>query len=181
MGTMPPKVYVHKDVNPPGNAKEFLQTHDVVLWEADLGQGPAHYQYDPKTGNYMPLTPAQVQELMPPEALPEVQAAPVAPALGAPPSVGAGTTRPSIEGHTAKAAREGERAGREREMREVQAVGNLQKRSAGEGVMGQLSMPERAAATKLMQEGNISEAEAVQAVVAKRTAGAQAGALEAQP
>jgi hypothetical protein len=173
MGTMPPKVYVHKDVNPPGNPKEFLQTNDVVLWEADLGQGPAHYQYDPKTGNYLPLSPAQVQKLLPPE--PEPTPTPTPAATGA---VGAGTTRPSITSATAAGALERARAGREKEMQDVQAVGNLQQRAAAKVAMGQLSLTERAEATALMREEGLSEEDAAAKVISKRTAGAQAGALE---
>ena len=170
-----PKVYVHRDINPPRNPKEFLRTNDVVVWEADLGQGPMMYQYDPKTGNWMPVSPKQKAVLFPPVPQPTPPPG-MEQNLG---GTGAGTTRATMEGTSARAQAERDRARREGEMRSARSVGDLQERAAGTGTMAGLSLGERAAAQQLINAG-ATEAEAVAEIVKRRTAEAQAGALEAQ-
>lgn len=181
-----PKVYVHEDINPPQNPKQFLQTNDIVLWKADLGNGPQTYQYEPNTGNWVPLAPAMVQKLLPAPAVPgagdaaEIPAAPSSPAPAVPTgATGAGTTHAAFSDHTVAGQDERNRAAREKKMQENQAVGNLQQRASSEGVMGGLSLGERATAQKMI-DGGMDPKEAVATVVQQRTAGAQADALEQQ-
>lgn len=184
MPQLQPRVHVHQDVNPPQNPKGLLQNADILMWEANIGGQPATLIYD--GGAWRQASPEEITQYMPaPDApvgapgvgapVPEPTPTPApATAVG---GMGAGTTRATQAGGSESAMREKARARKEKELQETTAVSDIQEASAEAGLMGGLSMPERAEATKLIQ-GGMSEADAVEAVKARRQAGAQAEALE---
>jgi hypothetical protein len=179
-----PRVYVHKDVNPPQNPAGLLKDNDVLMWEANLGGQPTTLIYE-KNG-WRQATPQEVKTYAPPEPAPEATPAPGTPPAPAPATdttlggTGAGTTRPTMEGTSAQAQAERNRARREAELQKAGAAQATQDKAAMEGAFAGLSIAERGQAEQLVRQGETPEAAAA-AVKAKRNAGAQATALEEEP
>lgn len=159
---------VWTDQNPP-------QGDDPILQEGFLWEHPSagKVRYDPKSGGYIPVSD---------EEWAAKARQPAAEQAGAIEGLGGGVTAAETAGPSG-GRRETRREQRERGTREEAAAGvaaaEAQERSAGEGVYGGLSLPERAAATQLVAEG-MTEEEAVMAVMSVREQGAaeQAGAIE---
>jgi hypothetical protein len=179
-----PNVYVHTGVNPPQNPAGLLQNSEYLVWQADLGQGPQTYLY--KGGSWYPLSPEQVNRLLPPPAAPEGEmgAEPMAPAQGEgmEPSMGgtgAGTTRMTGGGTWQHQQEERQRVNREKELQKAGAVSRTQEAAAAAGGLGGLSIAERGQVEELKRDQGLSEEEAVAEVMKMRqNAGSQADALE---
>ena len=184
-----PRVYVHKDVNPPQNPKGLLQNNEILMWEADIGGQPTTMIFE--NNSWRTATPQEIQQYVPPAEAPQpppaapVATDPLAPQPQAPaaaPQVGAGSAaaNPHLNPHSVKGRADAARAKREGELQDATAVEGAQKAGAAKGEMGaaNLSIAERGRANTLMTNEGMTEDEAIAQVVGERKAAPQADALE---